>query len=437
MPRPPKPGFAPQAGKAAPRTLARLIAGATLALIVTACRQHTPSDQSTTQDPQNFETIERGAYLTVLGDCAACHQEPGTSRRFAGGRPIETPFGTILAPNITPDRETGIGAWSDADFVNALVAGKGKGGKHLYPAMPYVYFTHITHDDALAMRAYLQTVPAAHHEVVSNQLPFPFDIRASMIGWNALFFTAGAFRPDANKSAEWNRGAYLVEGLGHCGACHTPKNLLGADEASMTLRGYAIQGWFAPAITNDARNGLGGWSVDDIVAYLQSGHNRIAAASGPMAEEIELSSAHMKQPDLRAIAVYLKDGPAPADNAKPLAAEDARMKSGAAIYADECSACHAPDGKGVAGLFPTLNGAPVVQSSDPASLIRVVLEGARSASTASAPTAPAMPAFGWLMTDAQVADVVTYIRNAWGNAAAPVTNGDVRGARDKLARRAD
>jgi mono/diheme cytochrome c family protein len=216
-------------------------------------------------DKQDFKQIERGRYLTIAGDCGACHTLPGSGHDFAGGRAIETPFGQLLAPNITPDTQTGIGAWTDDEFVNALTIGTGRNGVRLYPAMPYTYYTKLTHDDALAIRAYLNTVPAVHNPVNPNQLPFPFDIRASLLGWNALFFTPGTFQPNPHKSAEWNRGAYLAEGLTHCGMCHTPKNFLGGDKTDESLNGYALQGWFAPNITNDARRGLGGWSVDEIV----------------------------------------------------------------------------------------------------------------------------------------------------------------------------
>lgn len=389
------------------------------------------------RDPQAFTSIQRGRYLTALGDCAACHNEPGNGQAFAGGRPIETPFGTVLASNITPDRETGIGTWTDDDFVRALQKGVGRGGVHLYPAMPYTYLTRITREDALAIRAYLATVAPVRHEVVTNQLPFPFDIRTGMVAWNRLFFSPGTFRPDPHKSTDWNRGAYLVQGLGHCGMCHTPKNLLGGDETAQALRGNVVQGWYAPDLTDDTRRGLGGWSVDDIVAYLRTGHNRIAAASGPMAEEIKDSSAEMSDSDLHAIAVYLKDQPGTEEQVTPLAATDARMEQGAAIYRDECSACHTPDGRGITGLFPALNGTPFVQSTNATSLIRVVLRGAQSAATAGAPTGPAMPEFSWLLNDAQVAAVLTYIRNAWGNAAPPVDAGTVAHERHSLAQRAD
>jgi mono/diheme cytochrome c family protein len=389
-------------------------------------------------DRQDFKQIERGRYLTIAGDCGACHTLPGGGHDFAGGRAIETPFGQLLAPNITPDTQTGIGAWTDDEFVNALTIGTGRNGVRLYPAMPYTYYTKLTHDDALAIRAYLNTVPAVHNPVNPNQLPFPFDIRASLLGWNALFFTPGTFQPNPHKSAEWNRGAYLAEGLTHCGMCHTPKNFLGGDKTDESLNGYVLQGWFAPNITNDARRGLGGWSVDEIATYLKTGHNSTSAATGLMSEMVSDSTSHLTDADLKAIATYLKDQPDHNENQSASDKPDQTvMKVGAAIYADECAGCHTMNGRGSSGLFPLLDGSPVVQQTDPTTLLHVILRGARSAATDEAPTGAAMPQFDWILNDAQVAAVLTYIRDAWGNAAGPVNADAVSKARHALIERSD
>ncbi|HEX4407148.1 MAG TPA: cytochrome c [Xanthobacteraceae bacterium] len=389
-------------------------------------------------DAQKFDQVEKGHYLTVAGDCAACHTAPGSSHDFAGGRVIETPFGKIIAPNITPDRVTGIGAWTDDEFVNAMVKGTGRNGAHLFPAMPYTYYTKVTRDDALAIRAFLNTIPAVHNTVEPDQLPFPLSIRAGMIGWNTLFFTPGAFKPNPDKSAEWNRGAYLAEGLAHCGMCHTSKNFLGGDKTSARYEGYDLQGWFAPNITSDKRIGIGNWSVDELADYLKTGHTQAAAASGLMGDEVDLSTSHLRDEDLKAIATYLKDQSAPSPNqAQSLPSDQPIMKAGAQIYADECAACHKSDGKGEPGLFPALRGAAVVQQADPASLLHVVIRGAQSVSTKPAPTGAAMPAFSWVLTDDQIAAVVTYIRNAWGNAASAVVASEAGKARASLAERND
>ena len=421
-----------------PKELARRVEKVAVAALLVASSLvavgHAQTDvQGTSLDPQNFVQIERGRYLTVAGDCASCHTVPGSGEPFAGGRSIETPFGVVVGANITPDRETGIGAWSDELFLSALREGKGHAGTLLYPAMPYPYYTKVTERDALAIRAYLNTVKPVHNAVVSNKLPFPFDVREEMKVWNALYFKSGEFKPDAAKSAEWNRGAYLVEGLGHCGACHTPKTTLGGDDLNHALQGYKLQGWFAPNITNDNERGLGGWSVADIVSYLKAGHNAATAATGIMAEEISLSSSQMTDADLTAIATYLKDLQGQASSSPAaVSASDPTMVAGGAIYADECSACHGMDGKGVPFLFPALAGSPNVRSADPTSLIRVLMEGARSVATAGEPTSPGMPWFAWKLNDAEIAAVLTYVRNSWGAAAPAVTTDQVKSERAVL-----
>jgi mono/diheme cytochrome c family protein len=386
---------------------------------------------------QDFAQIEHGRYLATLADCAACHTKKDGGKPFAGGRPIETPFGTVVSPNITPDRETGIGNWSDEEFDNAVRRGTDDEGERLYPAMPYVYYTKMSRDDVKAIRAYLATVPAVHNEVHSNQLPFPFDIRWSMHAWDALFFTPGEFKPDGSKSPQWNRGAFLVNGPGHCGACHTPKNFLGGDKASEALRGGQVQGWYAPDITGDTTRGVGALSVDAIVALLKTGHNAITTVSGPMGEEIADASSHFSGDDLKAIATYLKSLPGSGDKPAPVPASDPRMAAGKAIYRDTCSACHGLDGNGVPNLFPSLAKAAQVRAQDPTSAIRVVLRGARSVATDAEPTAPGMPSFAWQLDDAQVAAVLTYIRNGWGAAAPAVSADDVRKQRTDLANRSD
>ena len=386
-------------------------------------------------DPQDFSQVERGKYLTAMGDCVACHSAPG-GKPFAGGRTIETPFGKLLSPNITPDVQTGLGAWTDDEFVRAMQQGIDRAGQHLYPAFPYAYYTHMTREDVLAIRAYLASLPAVENQVQTNQLPFPLDVRESLTAWNAINFKPGEFKPDPSKSAEWNRGAYIVTGPEHCGLCHTPKTISGGDETSRFLQGNALQGWYAPNITGDQRQGIGAWPADQIAEYLRTGHNAIAASSGPMAEEVMQSSYALSDADLHAIAIYLKDLPGQGSNAQPVAAGPA-MQAGEAIYTDQCSACHMLDGKGIARLFPALAGAPVVQQDSAISLARVVLQGAQSAHTPGAVTSAAMPAYGWLLSNQQVADVITYIRNAWGNAAPAVSATDIASARSALAKRTE
>jgi mono/diheme cytochrome c family protein len=386
-------------------------------------------------DSQNFDRIERGRYLAVLADCGACHTKPG-GEPFAGGLALQTPFGTLVAPNITPDQETGIGNMTAAEFLSSLHDGRGQSGRRLYPAMPYPAYTKMSDDDVLAIRAYLGTVAPVSNKVIANQLPFPLNIRLAMIFWNALNFSPGRYQLDPRKSAEWNRGAYIVEGAAHCGTCHTPKTFLGGDKNDRALAGATLQGWFAPDITNDSRKGIGGWSKDDLVQYLKTGTNNWTLASGPMAEAVTHSTSRMTDEDISAIATYLKDSGfgGPAAKPAPVAANNDAMRAGAAIYKDSCAACHRDTGTGEAHLFPRLAGSALVQSDDPTTLVRVVLQGTRAAATPSMPTAPAMPAFDWRLNDAQVAAVLTYIRNSWGNAAPAVPTTAVAGQRTSLAK---
>ncbi|SDG21501.1 c-type cytochrome [Phytopseudomonas seleniipraecipitans] len=381
--------------------------------------------------PDSYELVQKGKYIATLGDCTACHTVPGKPL-FSGGVAIETPFGELLGANITPDPATGIGRWNFEEFQNTMARGHARNGKQLYPAMPYAAYTKVTSEDNMALWAYLRTIEPVHNEVETNQLPFPFNIRMSMRVWNWLNFTEGEFEPDAQKSEQWNRGAYLVQGLGHCGSCHTPKNLIGGDKSSETLKGGELQGWMAPNITGVAHVGLGDWSEDDIVQYLKTGANRYDIASGPMAEAVENSTQHWRDEDLMAVAVYLKDLDHEHDKPQPLAADEPAMTAGRGIYEDRCSGCHTPNGEGIPTLFPKLANAPLVNSREAVSMIRVVLAGNRAGTTDAAPTGPAMPSFAWNLSDENVADVLTYIRNSWGNAAPAVSASEVRKQRETL-----
>jgi mono/diheme cytochrome c family protein len=388
---------------------------------------------SRTAGSQDFAAVERGRYLATVADCASCHTVPGSDHPFAGGRPIETPFGVIAAPNITPDRETGIGAWTDEEFDAAVRRGRSRNGARLYPAMPFPYYTHMSRRDVADIRAYLNTVEPVNHAVTVNRLPFPLNLRSSMIAWDMLYFTPGEFHPDTSKSKEWNRGAYLVRGPGHCGACHTPKTILGGDESSKALQGNALQGWTAPDITGK-QGSLRDWSADDIVTYLKTGHNRNAAAAGLMGEVVSLSTSHMTDDDVKAIAAYLKDMSGAPATASASPDKDV-MTAGAAIYRDLCSACHRKDGKGVPHMFPNLSEVATVSAAKPDTVLRVLLQGAESVSTEKEPTGPAMPAFGWQLNDGQIAAVATYVRSHFGKGASAVSASDVSRTRSALAAR--
>jgi mono/diheme cytochrome c family protein len=388
-------------------------------------------------DAQDFTTVDRGRYLSILSDCASCHTVPQKNQPFAGGRPIATPFGKIVAPNITPDMETGIGSWTDDQFDDAVRNGVGRGGERLYPAMPYNAYTKMSRKDVLAIRAYLSTVRAVYNRVVANTLPFPFNIRTAMRVWNALYFKPGEYVFDPRQSPEWNRGAFLVDGPAHCGACHTPKTFLGGDKTSLYLRGGLLQEWSAPNITNDARTGLGGWSAEEVAGYLRTGHNRITAATGPMAEAVDLSTSKMTDEDVKAIATYLKSLPGQGAASSSVLDTAPEMTAGGAIYRDQCSACHGLDGKGIDRLFPAVANSSMARADDPTSVIRIVLRGARSVATALEPTAAGMPSYGWQLNDSEVAAVLTYIRNSWGNASPAVSPDEVARLRVSLAKRSD
>jgi mono/diheme cytochrome c family protein len=383
-------------------------------------------------DPDNYVSVMRGKALAIAGDCVACHTAPGGTP-LAGGLALGTPFGAIMTPNITPDDATGIGRWSKDDFARAMHEGRRPGGAYLYPAFPYTYYTKVTRDDTDAIYNYLRTIEPVSNAVNRNTLPFPFNIRTSMLGWNALYFKPGRFVPDPQRSEEFNRGAYLVEGLGHCGACHTPMNAFGANKADRFLQGNQIDDWTAPDITNDPQTGLGKWSVEEIVQYLRTGQTRTTIASGPMKEVVEDSTSKMSDADLRAMAVYLKQqGAAGTPPPAPLPASDPRMQVGEAIFVDTCSACHTRDGAGIEHMFPRLAGNAIVKQVDPTTLVRIILTGVRGAGTDALPTSPAMPSFGYRLDDSQVAAVVTYIRNSWGNAASAVDADAVKALRSRV-----
>jgi mono/diheme cytochrome c family protein len=374
------------------------------------------------------ETIERGKALVVAGDCASCHTAD-PAKPFAGGKRIDTPFGAVYSPNLTPDRETGIGAWSDQDFHGALRFGIDPDGSRYYPAFPYPNFTKLTRPDILAIRAYLATLTPFANEAPPPRLRFPLNYRVVMRLWNYLFFRPGILQPDQQRGTDWNRGRYLVEGLGHCGVCHTPKNLFGADRRGRAFSGNMVGGWFAPRLDAAERSGLKSWSVDDIAEYLASGRNGKSHADGPMAEVVVNSTSRMSDGDVHAIAVYLKSLPPGPPEPAVLPPAETSMKAGQAIYAHACIACHEGDGSGAPRIYPPLPGNPLLQSADPASTLRIILDGAQSVTTPRAPNKGSMPAYAKELSDQQIADVTNYIRNSWGNAGSAVTAEQVGNAR--------
>ena len=379
----------------------------------------------------DFAKIEHGRYLTQAGNCQGCHTPPG-EEAFAGSRPLDTPFGVIYTPNITFDTETGLGRWTKDDFWQAMHEGKARDGSQLYPAFPYPHFTKMPREDVDAIYEYLATLDPVRKKKPENELPFPLNWRFMVKGWNMTFFEPGVFQPDPEKSVAWNRGAYLVEGPGHCSGCHTEKNLLGADKKSKHLAGGKLENWAAPDIRGGRNGGLEKWSEQEIVEFLKTGRNAHSAAFSIMSEVISYSTQHMNETDLAAIAAYLKDLDGE-DRAAPEKPDEARMTAGAAIYFDNCTACHVSDGSGIPRFFPPLAGSGNVNNPDPTTVIRVLLEGARAVPTKTHPSPLTMPAFGWKLDDDGIAAVATYVRSSWGNAGGVVTADEVRALRRLLA----
>jgi mono/diheme cytochrome c family protein len=380
----------------------------------------------------SFSQVERGRYLVTAANCVACHTDIyNNGERFAGGRELRTPFGVIYSANITFDNDTGIGAWTRDDFYRALHEGVSRDGRNLYPAMPYPNFTLIPRQDVDAIYDYLRSLEPVRAEKPENELPFPFNVREAVTGWNLLYFEQGNFVADPNQSDEWNTGRYLVDGPAHCGACHTGKNFAGADVDDEYLRGGLLDDWLAPNIRGGENGGLANWTQEEIVEFLATGRNRHTAAMVRMGEVIVLSTQNLAQSDLEAIAVYLKslDDRAPDPVDRP---SDEVLAAGSSIFFDNCAACHAADGSGVPGIFAPLRESNMLGAEDPTTVVRIVLEGAMAIPTEAHPGPLGMPAFDWKLTDDQIADVLTFLRSSWGNVAPAVDPGDVADLRERL-----
>lgn len=371
--------------------------------------------------------IARGEYLATVGDCAACHTARN-GKPYAGGRSLPTPFGDVPASNITPDAETGIGQWRFDDFWGALHEGKAPDGKLLYPVFPYTSYTRVSRDDALAIFAYLKSLPAVKQADRAPRLRFPYNLRRGLLAWRTLYFRQGEYQPDPGKSDEWNRGAYLVEGLGHCAECHTTRNSLGGLDGKRYLGGGRIpaRNWYAPDLSTQEGGGLEGWSKADIVKLLKTGQSPRGAVVGPMADVVRKSTQHMSVADLQAVAVYLQSLP-PRTPSRPVAFERAAdLDAGGKLYARHCAGCHGDDGDGVTGAYPPLDGNVSVTGPAGINAIRSVLLGGFAPATAGNPQPYSMPPFASRLSDAEVAAVVNYIRQSWSNKAEAVQSDDVR-----------
>jgi mono/diheme cytochrome c family protein len=394
--------------------------------------------------------LARGEYLAKAADCAGCHTAPRGGAPFAGGLGMGSPFGTIVSTNITPDPRFGIGRYTYDEFARVLREGVARDGKRLYPAMPYASFTKIRDDDMHALYVYMMhgVAPVAKPSPPSD-VAFPFDQRWALRFWQWIFIPRGMYQPRADRDAQWNRGAYLVQSLGHCGACHTPRGAAyqerGYDESSPTyLVGGVNDHWFAPNLTGDAGAGLGRLSAQDIASFLKTGHGAGVVAYGSMVEQIEDSSQYLTDSDLAAVAHYLKSLPAqqPYGTYAPRA-DVARspqngsrvpdsLSTGYHVYQSFCARCHRDDGTGVPDVFPALAGNPSVLAENTTSLIRLLVEGGNSPSTLTGPPRQQMPRYADTLADVQMAQVLTYVRGAWGNNAQPVTANDVSSLRQLL-----
>jgi len=390
----------------------------------------TPTNATTTY-------LARGEYLARAGDCVACHTTP-SGREFAGGRAMATPFGNLYVPNITPDDETGIGKWSADDFYRTMHEGLSRDGALLYPAMPFASYTKVTREDSDAIYAYLMSVPPVRQQNRPHELRFPFNKRDLLIGWRALYFKEGEYVPDAAQSAQWNRGAYLVQGLGHCAMCHTAINALGGSSESKAFEGGMIpnQNWYAPSLTSNREAGLGDWSLRDIGDLLQVGVSHRGTVYGPMAEVVYNSLQYLSDADTEAMAVYLKalpqrDSEPPPTSQARLVSPDV-MESGRRSYEKWCAVCHASEGKGYPPSYPPLADNQSITMASPVNSIRMVLNGGYPPGTRKNPRPHGMPPFAHILDDAEVAAVVTYIRVAWQNSGTPVTQAQVNELRKLL-----
>ncbi len=371
--------------------------------------------------PAPPELVARGAYLARAGNCAACHTTRGGAA-YAGGRAIETPFGAVYASNLTPDVATGIGAWTAAQFRRALHEGRSRDGRLLYPAFPYPNYTRVTSEDADAIHAFLRSLPPVRQVNRSHELRWPYREQWALAVWRTIWFRPGRWQPDAARSADWNRGAYLVEGLGHCNACHTPRNLFGAAAGPLDLSGglIPVRNWYAPSLNSDAEAGVTAWSVERIEALLKTGATDGATTLGPMAEVVARSTQHLADADLRAIAVFLQALPPVPARRNEATAPAAPVPGGAKLYEQHCARCHGDQGEGVPGLYGALAGNRGVTLDPPANTVQIVLAGGFAPATAGRPRPFGMPPFAAELSDADIAAVLSHVRTSWGNAAAPV-----------------
>lgn len=373
------------------------------------------------------DPVERGAYLARVANCRGCHTAHD-AEPYAGGRAIPTRFGRFYAPNITPDAQTGLGDWDADAFWDAMHEGRGRDGAPLYPVFPYTHYTRLSRTDTDAIWAYLRSLPAVQRASPPHELHFPYDQRALLVAWRALFFRPGVQPIDAARDERWNRGAYLVQGLGHCGACHESRNALGAVQSRDRPAGGVVLNWYAPALDSSAEAGVSQWSNEQVVALMRDGVAPGASTLGPMAEVVYDSLQHWQAEDLAAMAEYLRALPdrAPVRSARaPLDESGAAFQRGAKTYAEHCADCHGERGEGRGLEAPALAGNRAVTLEPAVNPIRVLLYGGYAPGTAGNPRPYGMPPFHAALTDAQAAELLSFIRASWGNDASPVREHEV------------
>ncbi|UOK36759.1 cytochrome c [Pseudomonas palleroniana] len=399
--------------------LAGLVAAGALAWYVTR-QPATPFEQEQTFDPG---LVSRGEYVARVSDCVACHSLPGKAP-FAGGLEMATPLGAIHATNITPDKGAGIGAYTLADFDRAVRHGVAPGGRRLYPAMPYPSYVKLSDDDMRALYAFfMKGVQPSNQPNIPSDIPWPLNMRWPIALWNGLFAPSAPYAAKPGQDAQWNRGAYIVQGPGHCGSCHTPRGLAFNEKAldesgTPFLAGALLDGWYAPSLRQDPNTGLGRWSEPEIVQFLKTGRNRHAVVYGSMTEAFNNSTQFMNDEDLAAIAHYLKSLPGdPQRDGTPWQYQNAAVdtRPGAHTYATRCASCHGADGKGQPEWMPPLAGATSALATESASAINITLNGSQRVVTAGMPDAYRMPAFREQLSDAEIAEVLSYVRSTWGN----------------------
>jgi mono/diheme cytochrome c family protein len=391
-------------------------------------------------DLAKADAVRRGEYLAKAADCMVCHTAPG-GEAFGGGLVFPLPFGTLYSTNISPDQETGIGNYTDRDFLDAVQQGIRKDGVRLYPAMPYTSYTLMTDADVLAIKAYLFSLPAVHRQNQRDTLQFPFNQRWTMIFWSWAFSPNARFAPNTAKSAEWNRGAYIAEALAHCGECHTPRNFAFALDNRRKFAGAVAAGWRAYDITSDKGTGIGSWSDEEVFAYLAKGHTMgRGTASGPMGEAVDHSFSQMGPTDIRALTTYLRSIPAvassePATIAPPAPASPkeggvAANALGRKVFEQACASCHSWTGVSALSPFATISGSRAVNDPTATNVAQIVTSGTQRLT----PGAMSMPAFGGTYTDTEIAAVANYVTGRFGSAASKLTAGDVADLRGQTAR---